>query len=160
TEGRFSGGPSATANLTVINWNQLLLYPAGGKSDSWTYTVRLRLPQGWRFGTALPVAQDAGERVDFLPVTLTKLVDSPRAAGLYFRRIPLTPEAVPAHVIDLVADSREALEMPDDLIAGYQRLVTEATTLFGAQHYQRYHFLYALSDKVAHFGLEHHESSD
>ncbi len=32
--------------------------------------------------------------------------------------------------------------------------------LFGAQHYRDYHFLYSLSDHVAHFGLEHHESND
>ena len=159
-EVRYSGGASATANLVVLSWNQLLLYPAGGTSDGWTYTVRLRLPAGWKYGTALPVAQDAGDRVDFLPVSLTRLVDSPLAAGAYFRRIPLTLGAVPAHFIDMVADSREALEMPPDLVAGYQRLVAEAAALFGAQHYRRYDFLYTLSDQVAHFGLEHHESSD
>ena len=32
--------------------------------------------------------------------------------------------------------------------------------LFGSRHYRGYHFLYTLSDHVAHFGLEHHESSD
>jgi predicted metalloprotease with PDZ domain len=32
--------------------------------------------------------------------------------------------------------------------------------LFGARHYRDYHFLYSLSDHVAHFGLEHHESND
>ena len=32
--------------------------------------------------------------------------------------------------------------------------------LFGARHYRDYHFLLTLSDHVAHFGLEHHESSD
>ena len=159
-EGRYSAGASATANLAVLSWNQLVLYPAGASSDAWTYAVRLRLPSGWGFGTALPVAQNAGDRIDFIPVTLTKLVDSPVAAGLHYRRIPLTPEGVTPHVIDLVADSPEALEMPEDLIAGYRRLMAEADALFGAEHFQRYHFLYTLSDRVAHFGLEHHESSD
>ena len=36
----------------------------------------------------------------------------------------------------------------------------EANKLFGAHHYRDYHFLLTLSDHVAHFGLEHHESSD
>ncbi len=36
----------------------------------------------------------------------------------------------------------------------------QATTLFGATHYRDYHFLYTLSDHVAHFGLEHHEAND
>jgi predicted metalloprotease with PDZ domain len=31
--------------------------------------------------------------------------------------------------------------------------------VFGATHYRAYHFLMALSDRIAHFGLEHHESS-
>jgi predicted metalloprotease with PDZ domain len=32
--------------------------------------------------------------------------------------------------------------------------------MFGATHYDRYEFLLTLSDHVAHFGLEHHQSSD
>ena len=36
----------------------------------------------------------------------------------------------------------------------------QAGILFGARHYTGYHFLLTLSDHVAHFGLEHHESND
>ena len=32
--------------------------------------------------------------------------------------------------------------------------------MFGARHYNDYHFLLTLSDHVAHFGLEHHQSND
>ena len=32
--------------------------------------------------------------------------------------------------------------------------------MFGARHYTDYHFLLTLSDRVAHFGLEHHQSND
>ena len=39
-------------------------------------------------------------------------------------------------------------------------LVAESGKLFGARHYRDYHFLFTLSDHVAHFGLEHHESND
>ncbi len=42
----------------------------------------------------------------------------------------------------------------------YKNLVEQANKLFGAHHYRDYHFLYSLSDHVAHFGLEHHESDD
>jgi len=38
--------------------------------------------------------------------------------------------------------------------------VAEAGALFGARHYRTYHFLLSLSEHVAHFGLEHHESND
>jgi predicted metalloprotease with PDZ domain len=39
-------------------------------------------------------------------------------------------------------------------------LVAESGRLFGTRHYRDYHFLLTLSDHVAHFGLEHHESDD
>jgi predicted metalloprotease with PDZ domain len=42
----------------------------------------------------------------------------------------------------------------------YKNLVAETGALFGSRHYRDYHFLFTLSDHVAHFGLEHHESSD
>ena len=42
----------------------------------------------------------------------------------------------------------------------YKNLTEQAKKLFGAQHFRDYHFLYSLSDHVAHFGLEHHESND
>ncbi len=42
----------------------------------------------------------------------------------------------------------------------FNQLVAEAGALFGPRHYRDYHFLVTLSDDVAHFGLEHHESSD
>jgi len=159
--GNFSAGPSATENLMVLNWNQLLLYPAAaGSSDAYTYTAHLKLPPNWAFGTALPVSKQNGQTIDFQPVTLTTLVDSPVVAGVNFRRISLTPGATPAHYIDMVADSKADLEMSPDQIAAYQRLVAETGALFGARHYREYHFLYTLSDQVAHFGLEHHESSD
>jgi predicted metalloprotease with PDZ domain len=44
--------------------------------------------------------------------------------------------------------------------AHYHQLVDETGALFGTRHYRGYHFLVTLSDDVAHFGLEHHESSD
>jgi predicted metalloprotease with PDZ domain len=38
--------------------------------------------------------------------------------------------------------------------------VRETGALYQSRHYGEYHFLVTLSDSVAHFGLEHHESSD
>jgi len=32
--------------------------------------------------------------------------------------------------------------------------------MFGARHYNNYRFLLTLSDRVEHFGLEHHQSND
>jgi len=82
-------------------------------------------------------------------------------AGAHFRTIALTaPGESPSCQIDLASDSEAALEMPRDLVDSYKQLVAEAGSLFGARHYEHYHFLLTLSDHTAHFGLEHHESSD
>ena len=62
--------------------------------------------------------------------------------------------------MDIAADSAAALEAPQETWDHYKSLVDQAQKLFGAHHYRDYHFLYTLSDHVAHFGLEHHESDD
>jgi predicted metalloprotease with PDZ domain len=62
--------------------------------------------------------------------------------------------------MDIAADSAAALDAPAEVWEHYKNLVKQTDALFGAQHYRDYHFLYSLSDHVAHFGLEHHESND
>src|SRR5215510_13364633 len=155
----FSSAASATSELAILSWNQLVLYPQGKASDDVQVSAELRLPADWKFGTALPVAKANGSDVQFKTVSLTTLVDSPVLAGKHFRRIELSPGATPAHYLDVAADTDEALNAPPELIDKYKKLVKEAHALFGTTHYREYHFLLALSDNIAHFGLEHHESS-
>src|SRR5216117_1582482 len=105
--------------------------------------------------------KQSDEIVEFNPVSLTQLVDSPLIAGDNYRQIGLNlTREDPVHVIDMVAESEAALAMTPQQTAAYHSLVAEAGALFGARHYTKYHFLYTLSDEVGHHGLEHHESSD
>jgi len=160
----FTSAASADANLAVLSWNTVLLYPEGYGSDDLTYSASLRLPAGWKLGTALPVVPTSlgsePESIHFKPVSLTTLIDSPVITGAHFRTVKLTENAAPSFQIDMVSDSEAALQMNPEQIANYTQLVIEANKLFGGHHYEHYHFLYTLSDNVAHFGLEHHESSD
>lgn len=159
----FSSGASATTQLDVLSWNQVVLYPytPGKNTDDILVTPTLKLPAGWRYDTALPVSgEGGGNEVVFQTVSLTNLVDSPVLAGAHFRRIPLTPDGPIQHYADIAADSEAALQAPPELVNSYKRLVAETGALFGARHYREYHFLVTLSDHTAHFGLEHHESSD
>jgi predicted metalloprotease with PDZ domain len=155
------GGPAASSNLLDLNWNAVVLYPQGAKSDAVEFAPSVTLPANWKFGTALTVARANADKVEFAPTSLTTLIDSPLIAGLFYRRIELTkPGETPVHVMDVVADSAAELAMkPEDLTA-YQKLVAETGALFGARHYRQYHFLYTLSDVVGGHGLEHHESND
>jgi predicted metalloprotease with PDZ domain len=161
-ESGFSAGSSATDKMAVISWNQVLLYPKGWKSDELTYVASLKLPANWKYGTALPIAStsaDNGEtQISFKPAPLTTLVDSPVIAGEFLKVIKLADD--PPTEMDVAADSAAALEPPQEVWDHYKNLVEQANKLFGAHHYRDYHFLFSLSDHVAHFGLEHHESDD
>ena len=159
--GGATAAASATDKLVVISWNQNVLYPAGTPAEQLTYQAKLILPEGWKFGTPLPVEKQSGSEITFKPVPLDRLVDSPVIAGEYFRAIDLTPPGESVHhEIDLVADSAAALNMSPQTQKGLKNLVAESGKLFGARHYREYHFLLTLSDHVAHFGLEHHECND
>ncbi len=157
-EGGFSAGSSATDKLAIISWNQVLLYPKGYKSDDINYTASLKIPDGWKFGTPLPITSQNGNEIHFGPVSLTTLVDSPVITGEFLKVVPLAQD--PQTEMDIAADSAAALEAPAEVWEHYKNLVDQAQKLFGAHHYRDYHFLYTLSDHVAHFGLEHHESDD
>ncbi|MDP9008663.1 MAG: M61 family peptidase [Pseudomonadota bacterium] len=148
----------ATDAVAIILWNQLMLYPAGIQSDDIQVAARLRLPAGWNFGTALPKGGTSGDAVQFGQVSLTTLIDSPVLAGRHFRTEELG--GTPAVYLHLAADSAAALAIPDATTAQMRKLVQEATALFGATHYNEYHFLWSLSDQIDYEGIEHHQSSD
>jgi len=156
----FSAGASTGPNLAVVSWNEVALYPAGTPAGEVRFEPSLQLPEGWKFGTALTQGAHDGNAVHFQPVSLETLVDSPVVAGRFFKEIPIAPEISPKHFLDIIADGPEDLELGASEIEEYGNLVRETGALYRSRHYADYHFLLTLSDSVAHFGLEHHQSSD
>ncbi len=158
SEGRES--PSATAQLAILNWYTVLLYPQGAKSDDVTYSVSLQVPAGWKYGTALPVANETSGAIEFQPASLTTLVDSPVLMGAHMRVIDLSPGQKPEHHIHIAAETGSGLEASPELVQQWRQLVAETGALFGARHYRHYDFLLTVSDNVETDGIEHNESSD
>jgi predicted metalloprotease with PDZ domain len=160
-EGIYTGGPTASDKLAVVSWNVLLLYPAGYRADKITYKASLKVPTGWQMGSPLPMAGQSGDTYEFKPASLYTLVDSPVITGANFKVLRLTgPSVSPVVQMDIAADSPDALRFPPETEQHLKNLPGEALALFGATHYRNYHFLFSLSNHVAHFGLEHHESND
>jgi predicted metalloprotease with PDZ domain len=149
---------NATQNLLLLLFNHVVVYPAGVRSDDLQFRASVRLPAGWKFDTALPVEKQDGDRVDFAPVSLTTLVDSPLVAGAFQRIVPIADDG--REHLTITADSSGALAASDARIANVRNLVAEADALFGARHYRGYRWLVTLSDLIEPQGLEHHESTD
>jgi predicted metalloprotease with PDZ domain len=147
-----------TPEMLNLQWNTVVLYPAGHFSRQIMVEASVRLPKGWQYGCALDVASSAGDVTTFEPVSLDDLVDSPMFAGRHYHRIPLDE---PGNVrLNIVADRADLLAATDEQIEPHRALVAEADALFGARHFDHYDFLLALSDELGGIGVEHHRSCE
>jgi predicted metalloprotease with PDZ domain len=154
---QFSAGGSTSANLALLSWNTVLVYPAKTGAADVMVTPSITIPAGWKFGTALDASASP---TSFKTVSLEQLIDSPVLAGRWFREIQLAPEITPKHYLDLAGDGPEDVLLSQEHIDEFSKLIRETGALYKSRHYGSYHFLVTLSDQVAHFGLEHHQSSD
>lgn len=159
-----TGDVTSTRNLVDLEWNQVVLYPAGYASKAITLKPSVTLPQGWQFATALQphtgTGHGKGAAISFTPVTLDTLVDSPIIAGLYFKEVDLAPGAKAPVKLDIVADAPDDLAVTPKQVEQFRNLVTQENRMFASHHYESYHALLVLSDHVTPNGLEHHQSSD
>jgi predicted metalloprotease with PDZ domain len=160
--GGSSSDPNTSGQLAVLEWNLITLLPKGGDASKIMVEPSVVLPPGWKFGCSMETAtpSPADGAVHFKPLSLEMLIDQPLIAGRYYKQLDLTPRAKPQHVIDVAADSESALAISAERLKSYQRVPGEYAALFGARHYERYHFLLALSDRTGYNGLEHHQCSD
>ena len=159
---RYGQGSDATAakpTMVDVVFNHLVMYPKGAKVADLAIDASVKLPQGWKHGTALKKKSD-GERVAFERTTLEMLVDSPVLAGQHLARHDLGTERGVPHGVTVVGETAESVKAPPELVAGWKKLVVEAHALFGARHYDTYEFLVVANDHVPSFGLEHHQSSE
>jgi predicted metalloprotease with PDZ domain len=155
----FSVSAGCTDDMAAVDWNQLLLYPAGSRKDQVRFRAKLRFPENWRYATSLRTAHDSAGLVEFQTVPLITLIDSPALVGEHFAVVPLGGKQ-PAEM-DIAAENDAALQMSAVQTSQFKRLVSESSNLFGGPHYDRYHFLVVLSDPLAGADtLEHFHASE
>ena len=149
-----------SSTFADLTWNSVLLYPAGYFSRDIKFEAALRLPEGWRFASALEVKAQNGNLVQFKETTLNTLVDSPLYAGVNFKRVDLSTGPENPVYLDVFADKPADLEITPEELQYHKNLAIEAQKLFNSHHYDHYDFLFSVSDTVGHKGLEHHQSSE
>ena len=152
SEGRIS----MTQEMLNLQWEKMSLYPAGHYVRQIKVKPSVTLPQGWTAAVALDGQSVSGNRLSWGETTYEVLVDSPIFAGKHFRKWDLGQNVT----LNVVADKPEQLAAKPEHIELHRNLVTEARLAFGANHFDRYEFLLALTDRMGGIGLEHHRSSE
>jgi predicted metalloprotease with PDZ domain len=169
----------ASTKIAVLEWEKLLLYPAGVPVKEIAVQPSVTVPAGWGIGTALtplaaglapPVTTGVDESAHtpamgsattkYGATTVEQLQDSPVIAGQYFHEFALAPEITPKHYLDVVADEERDAELRPEFLAEVSNLVRETGSMYASRHYNVYHFLLTLSDVAGSEGLEHGQSSD
>ena len=145
-----------TPDMLNLQWFAVSLYPAGHYVRQLTVAASVKYPAGWKAATALEVAAQDGATVHYQPVSYETLVDSPVFAGAYTR----TETLAPGVRLNLVADQPEQLAATEEQVQLHRNLVVQAVKLFGAQHYDHYDLLFALSSRLGGIGVEHQRSSE
>ncbi|MGX7951472.1 M61 family metallopeptidase [Tsuneonella sp. HG249] len=157
SEGRIT----MTQEMLNLQWEKMSLYPAGHYVRQIRVKPTVTLPAGWTAATALDGLKRTGNTWSWGETSYEVLVDSPIFAGAYFRKFDITSPVAPQKVtLNVIADKPELLAATPEQIELHRNLVTEARLAFGANHFDHYDFLLALTDRMGGIGLEHHRSSE
>jgi len=147
---------TVTREIINLQWDQMVLYPAGHYVRQIRVKPSVTFPEGWSAFTALDGKAQSGNRFAWDTTDYETLVDSPIFAGKYAQRIPIGQNIF----IDAVADKPEYLVVKPENLENYRNLVKEADAAFGARHFDHYDFLLAFTDQLSGIGLEHHRSNE
>ncbi len=157
-----------TPDIVNLQWNSVVLYPAGFNADGIMVEASMTYPAGWQFATALEEQKTSGpnnNKAKFSPVSLTDLVDSPVYVGRYVKRYELSPgtegkAGVPVR-FNVFADNVESLEATPAQIEPHRNMVKQMYKVFGPGPYTHYEFLIAASENFGGTGgLEHRQSTE
>lgn len=147
-----------SAHQLLLAWNTAILYPLGIDKLKLMVRPSLILPPGWKQGSSLRVTAESGNRIDFAPLSIERLIDSPVLAGQYFRAVPLH-STWPAE-LDITGDSQSGVDDADDAQAFeiFGKLIDQDRAMFGYRHWETMHLLISQSASDPYDGLEHEDS--
>lgn len=154
--GTGAGRAISTPDLLGLQWERVLLYPAGHFTRRIAIRPSVQLPDGMTGVSALDGEPRTG-RVAYAETDVETLVDSPIFAGRYFKAWPLRRGVD----LNVVAERPEDLAATPEQIETHARIVDQVDRLMGgARHFDHYDFLLALQEDGFGGGVEHHRSSE
>ncbi len=147
------------ANLGIINWNTLLLYPEGTSVRDIIVSATIILPTGWDYGSALPVKDKKGDTLFIKKISLEEFIDMPLITAVNMKHIEIDKTKNATYYLHIAAHDSYDFDIPDSTLLPMKNLVKETELLFQRTHFDEYHFLLYLSDEAPSNGLEHRNSS-
>ncbi len=142
----------------LLAWNTAIWYPLGIDKRELMIQPSVVLPANWKQGSSLQAVSQTGGRVNFAPVSLERLIDSPVLAGEFFRAVPLA-SSWPAE-LDFTGETQAAIDNADNAHAFtlFAKLIDQDRAMFGFRHWQTMHILVSQSTARPYDGLEHEDS--
>jgi len=151
------------ADMVIVPWHRVLLYPAGWFVRNIPVAATLTLPPGLAAYSSLNSHAGHDNMLVFDSVTLDRLVDSPVYAARHARQIVLSDTA-PRVVLDVLADAPEDLAVRKPQVERLESLIEQVGRTFGEAPYRRYDLIVTLSDVLAPGGsgggVEHFEEGE
>ena len=142
----------------LLAWNTTVLYPRGVDKTKLMIQPSVILPRSWKQASSLTVTSASGDRVNFAPVSLERLIDSPVLSSEFLRTFPLA-SSWPAE-LDVTGDSQSSIDKADDAHAVeiFTKLIEQDRAMFGYRHWEKMHLLVSQSEARSYDGLEHEDS--
>ena len=155
-------GHMSHINPDVINiqWQNMILYPAGWYASRIQVGASLTLPDGMRPATSLAEQGRSKSTITFAPVSLELLLDSPVLAAPFLERRSLVDGPVPVRVTYLASQAAQ-LAGAAALDAPLRAVVEQTAAVFGKAPFPHFDFLVPLTDRLpGPGGLEHIHSAE
>lgn len=158
-----------TRRMAMATWEAFMMHPAYSQKSKTPIQATIRILGNWDYATSLrteteQVASNGMHKIiTFKATSAERLEDSPVLIGQYLSQNNITKDG--KHQLCVAFSQPELLNIPQDRLDKFERLIDEVTALFGPGPYGQYKFLSVSSDilqsgdeHVSGGGLEHAES--
>lgn len=142
-------------DLINLQWQNMILYPAGWFASRIQVAASLTLPAGLTPATSLVEQQRAGSTITFAPVPLDLLLDSPVLAAPHVHQRSLVDGPVPVRVSWFAGEAGQ-LAGAEAMDAPLRAVVAQTAAVFGTAPFPHFDYLAPLTNRLpGPGGLEH-----